>query len=202
MKCFISLLLALAICAALAACQKQAASPEETTGATEPTAAVSSDCRATATDAEITSGDTTPTGRVYHTDERVFSVTYKLDQIVDFALLENAVSVTADMRGTGTANRKLSLDENAVAELLQLLRSFRVTPVAASDTSADKPEQAAYFEWTEEDGTVHRFSALKTEIACYLAFTWELLTGEELDDPALLFRIDEGEQTDGIFCFR
>ena len=76
------------------------------------------------------------------------------------------------------------------------------TPVAASDTSADKPEQAAYFEWSEEGGTVHRFSALQTETACYLAFSWELLTGEELDDPALLFRIDEGEQTDGIFCFR
>ena len=195
MKRVFALHLALAVCAALAACQKQAAPPAHTSGTTEPTTTVNSDCRATATDAEV------PTGRVYHTDERVFSLTYQLEQILDFALLESAVSVTADVRGTGTENRKLSLDENAVGVLLDLLRSFRVTPVAASETAADKPEQAAYFEWTEEDGTIHRFSALKTETACYLAFTWELLTGEELDDPALLFRIDEGEQTDGIFCF-
>ena len=202
MKRFIALLLALLFCTAPAACQKQAAPPAETAVTTEPTTTVNSDCRATAADAEITSGDTTPTGRVYHTDERVFSVTYKLDQIVDFALLENAVSVTADVRGTGTENRKLSLDENAVGVLLQLLKSFHVTPVAASDTAADKPEQAAYFEWTEEDGTVHRFYALKTETACYLAFSWELLTGEELDDPALLFRVEDVEQTDGLFRFR
>ena len=196
MKRFFALLLALLFCTAPAACQKQAAPPAETAVTTEPTTTVNSDCRATSADAEVS------TGRVYHTDERVFSLSYQLEQILDFALLEKAVSVTADVRGTGTENRKLSLDENAVGVLLQLLKSFHVTPVAASDTAADKPEQAAYFEWTEKDGTVHRFSALKTETACYLAFSWELLTGEELDAPALLFRVEDVEQTDGLFRFR
>ena len=199
MKRIIVILSVLALCAALAACHKRTA-PPETDGTTEPTAAAA-DGRTTADDTEAASDDTTPTGKVYHTDERVFSVTYRLEQIVDFPLLENAVTATADCRGTGTANRKVSLDENAVGALLTLLKSFRVTPVTSDAAAAGQPQQAAYFEWTQEDGAIHRFSALKTEDACYLAFSWELLTGEELDDPALLFRVEAPEQTDGLFRF-
>lgn len=140
----------------------------------------------------------TPTGREYDSSG-VIGQTCALSDILDFSLLENAAKITVSYRGTGTGSRTEEWDRDSFAQTLTALKPFTVTVMTAAgiDLAAFPTEKAAFIECAAADGSVSRFSALKTVNALYFSFDWTLLKGEELDDPGLLFRLN-GEY-DGIF---
>lgn len=140
--------------------------------------------------------DETPTGRTFDSSGVVGQVC-RLEDIVDFARLEAAETATVSYRGTGTGGRNEALSSAQREELLAALKSLTVTVTTAAeaDLASLPTEQAAYYEWTVAEGGVLRFSALKTAEALYFSFDWNLLAGEELDDPALLFRLNGDEGT-------
>ena len=140
--------------------------------------------------------DETPTGRTFDSSGVVGRVC-RVEDIVDFARLEAAETATVSYRGTGTGGRNETLSPTQREELLAALKSLTVTVATAeeADLASFPAEQAAYYEWTAAEGGVLRFSALKTAEALYFSFDWNLLAGEELDDPALLFRLNGDEGT-------
>ena len=140
----------------------------------------------------------TPTGRVYDSST-VVGQTYALADILDFSIPENAAKVTVTYRGTGTGGRTEEWDRDGFIQTLAALKPFTVTALTAEgiDLASFPTEKAAFIECAAEDGSVSRFSVLKTVNALYFSFDWTLLKGESLDDPGLLFRLN-GEY-DGIF---
>ncbi len=140
--------------------------------------------------------DETPTRRTFDSSGVVGRVC-RVEDIVDFARLEAAETATVSYRGTGTGGRNETLSPTQREELLAALKSLTVTVATAeeADLASFPAEQAAYYEWTAAEGGVLRFSALKTAEALYFSFDWNLLAGEELDDPALLFRLNGDEGT-------
>ena len=140
--------------------------------------------------------DETPTGRAFDSSGVIGQVC-RLEDIVEFARLEAAGTATVSYRGTGTGGRNKTLSPAQREELLAALKSLTVTVATAeeADLASFPAEQAAYYEWTAAEGGVLRFSALKTADALYFSFDWNLLAGEELDDPALLFRLNGDEGT-------
>ena len=140
--------------------------------------------------------DETPTGRAFDSSGVIGQVC-RLEDIVEFARLEAAGTATVSYRGTGTGGRNETLSPTQREALLAALKSLTVTVTTAeeADLASFPAEQAAYYEWTAAEGGVLRFSALKTAEALYFSFDWNLLAGEELDDPALLFRLNGDEGT-------
>lgn len=140
--------------------------------------------------------DETPTGRTFDSSGVIGQIC-RLEDIVEFARLEAAETATVSYRGTGTGGRNEALSPAQREELLAALKSLTVTVTTAeeADLASFPAEQAAYYEWTAAEGGVLRFSALKTAEALYFSFDWNLLAGEELDDPALLFRLNGDEGT-------
>ena len=140
--------------------------------------------------------DETPTGRTFDSSGVIGQIC-RLEDIVEFARLEAAGTATVSYRGTGTGGRNETLPPTQREALLAALKSLTVTVTTAeeADLASFPAEQAAYYEWTAAEGGVLRFSALKTADALYFSFDWNLLAGEELDDPALLFRLNGDEGT-------
>ena len=133
----------------------------------------------------------TPTGREYDSSG-IVGQTYALADILDFSIPENAAKVTVSYRGTGTGGRTEEWDRDDFVQTLAALKPFTVTALTAEgiDLASFPTEKAAFIECAAEDGSVSRFSVLKTVNALYFSFDWTLLKGDALDDPGLLFRLN------------
>ncbi len=179
----------------LTGCRHPTAPPEEmSTAELSPPLTV---IHATQTDAgeqteEEAPSAESPTGNTYDSDG-VIGQSYLLSDIVDFDLLENAARITADYRDVAF-DRQISREEwnpDEAAVLLPLLRTVSAEAVASVDTANDPAILAVYFEAPSQEGAIHRFAVMQTATAYYLSFDWTLLRGEELDDPSLLFRVED-----------